>query len=206
MKCRDDYKIGARAANYKHGGMTNHKLEYNSWRAMRERCNNPNYWCFNRYGGRGIKVCEQWDGKNGFKHFLKDMGTKPTSKHTINRINNNGDYTPQNCEWSGVYKQKNNTSRNRLETIDGVTKTVSQWCRQYGKKNNTIYNRLRDGWSFEKAIKTPLNPAGKPFTTRAYHKQPRSNCISCGKKCTMPKQIYCTRDCYLFMRWGYVDK
>lgn len=72
--------------------------EYNSWRAMRERCYNKNFQQYNDYGGRGIAVCLEW--KISFSAFYKDMGLKPSSKHSLDRINNNGNYEPSNCRWS----------------------------------------------------------------------------------------------------------
>lgn len=86
-------------------------VEYRSWEAARQRCDNPLNSDFPDYGGRGIKFCERWKGTNGFSNFLKDMGTKPTSKHSIDRIENNGNYEPDNCHWATATEQQNNTRR-----------------------------------------------------------------------------------------------
>jgi hypothetical protein len=154
---------GTDAFNFKNGAYSIYKTEGNSYRAMKNRCNTPSYRAYDRYGGRGIKICDRWLGKDGFKNFIKDMGRKPSDKHSLDRIDNNGDYTPNNCRWASQIEQKNNTSKNRFETIKDKTQTVSQWCRQYGINVSTIYNRERQGWSFEKALTTPINKTGVNF-------------------------------------------
>lgn len=82
--------------------------EYSSWIAMKQRCYNKNNSYYRCYGERGIKVCERWLGKNGFKNFFKDIGSKPSSKHSVDRKDNNGEYTPDNCRWATPKQQANN--------------------------------------------------------------------------------------------------
>lgn len=79
--------------------------EYNSWSNMCYRCSNPNNPRYEHYGGRGIKVCARWREKRGFLNFLDDMGLKPGPEYSINRIDNDGDYTPENCEWGTPRQQ-----------------------------------------------------------------------------------------------------
>jgi hypothetical protein len=85
-----------------------HKTEYVTWQDMRYRCNNPNHQSYKRYGGRGIKVCDRWQGRSGFKNFLQDMGKRPSNKYSIDRIDNDGDYTPDNCRWADSRTQSHN--------------------------------------------------------------------------------------------------
>lgn len=82
-----------------------HRLTYASWQAMRGRCNYPKEVGYSRYGGRGIKVCDRW---NSFAAFLEDMGERPSRDHTIDRINNDGDYEPANCRWATKAEQRAN--------------------------------------------------------------------------------------------------
>lgn len=93
-----------------HKSSTTHGMkktpEYNTWRAMRSRCNNPNRPEYKNYGGRGISVCEEWD--KSFEAFFNDMGKKPSKNHSIDRIDNNGNYCKENCKWSTATEQSNN--------------------------------------------------------------------------------------------------
>jgi hypothetical protein len=83
---------------------------------MKGRCSNPNNPKYPRYGGRGITICDRWLGKDGFQNFISDMGDKPHKGYTLNRIDNDGNYEPSNCEWASRYKQAGNKSNNN-ETV-----------------------------------------------------------------------------------------
>lgn len=183
---------GEKNGNYRHGGNTINRAEYNSWRAMRERCYNTNYRRYDRYGARGIKVCERWnDGLTGFVAFLEDMGKKPTPKHTIDRINNNGDYEPGNCRWANQREQLANSSRVKLYTIDGIEARMPEHAMRYNLSTSAVYSRMGRGMSPEEAVKTP-----NYFTVRKQKALEKfTNCLSCGKKCNFNYTKYCSNKC-----------
>lgn len=126
---------------------------YSTWRTMRERCNNPNAVNYDRYGGRGIKVCERW---SSFENFYADMGDRPFPRAEIDRIDNDGDYEPGNCRWATRSQNGNNTSANRAITFRGKTQNIVQWAKEFGLSYPAVYQRLKLGWSIEKALTTPL--------------------------------------------------
>lgn len=120
-----------------------------TWRSMMRRCTYPKHPAFAHYGGRGITVCERW---LVFANFFADMGHKPTSKHSLDRIDNNGDYEPGNCRWATRREQANNTRGNRSVTIAGITLTVPQWSRKLKRDPAVIHARLRAGWNPADAV------------------------------------------------------
>ena len=89
-------------------------VEYRTWFHMNQRCRNSHTNGYKNYGGRGIKVCSRWKGKNGYKHFLMDMGRRFGSHYSLDRINNDGDYTPSNCRWATAKEQSNNKRNTKL--------------------------------------------------------------------------------------------
>lgn len=109
---------------------------YTVWAAMRKRCNNPRSSDYAYYGARGIKVCERWDN---FANFVEDMGEKPTSKHTLDRIDNDGDYTPENCRWADRYTQQ----ANRRLRLGGVhwDKSRGKWKAILEVKGEMVLNK-----------------------------------------------------------------
>ena len=92
----------------RHGRGSDKDTTHGTWRKIKGRCNNPNDPKYESYGGRGIKVCDRWLGPQGFANFLKDMGDKPSPFHSIDRIDNDGDYAPDNCRWATVIQQARN--------------------------------------------------------------------------------------------------
>ena len=129
--------------------------EYKAWYNMKDRCFNPNHKCYSDYGGRGIKICDRW--KNSFQNFFLDMGSRPTAKHSLDRIDNNADYFPKNCRWATKAEQVNNKRNNKpLITIGNETWTIVQWANKMGYGKTVIHNRLKDGWSDYDAVMTPV--------------------------------------------------
>lgn len=127
--------------------------EYKVWDSARERCHNPNNASYKNYGGRGIQMCDEW--RNSFATFIRDMGPRPSSKYSIDRIDNNGPYSPNNCRWATISQQARNTRSNRYVTIDGVCKCVSEWAFIFGLPPTLVFGRIRKGWNPEIALKTP---------------------------------------------------
>jgi hypothetical protein len=137
-------------ANTKHG----HKKrgaetrEYATWRAMIARCYCPTHEYYHAYGGRGISVCDRW---KQFIPFYEDMGPKPIGM-SIERIDNNGHYSKDNCRWATQKEQCNNRRNSRRITIDGTTLTVSQWADSVGIHRSTLSHRLASGMAPKEAL------------------------------------------------------
>jgi hypothetical protein len=137
---------------------TRESREYVTWLKIKNRCYNPDYHNFKFYGGRGIKMCDEW---LDFSNFLSDMGNKPTPNHSIDRIDNNGDYCPTNCRWADAITQANNKSSNVLLGLDGVEKPLSLWARQKGISRSTILKRIKLGWPMSKTLTAPIRKWSK---------------------------------------------
>jgi hypothetical protein len=126
------------------------------WCDIRGRCNNKNN---PKYGGRGIAVCERWQR---FENFLADMGPKPSPQHSIERIDNNGDYSPGNCRWATLVEQANNKRSSRYVEAFGKRQTLAQWSRATGVSATTLRQRIvKLGWEPERAVSVGLY--GKPL-------------------------------------------
>lgn len=121
---------------------------YKLWHGMKSRCQDKNNSAYHRYGGRGITVCKRWQK---FMNFLKDMGLPPDG-HQLDRIDNNGAYSPENCRWATPLEQGQNQRTNRLITYDGQTKTVAAWARETGIHSTSITGRIKSGWPIEAAL------------------------------------------------------
>ncbi len=127
--------------------------EYGIWCDMKKRCDNPNYRQFDCYGGRGIKVCERW--LHSFDNFYVDMGKRPSNNHTIERINNEGNYSPDNCKWLPKALQAQNKRNNHNLTYNGETLCISEWARRIHINVETLRRRLLNHYSIEEALTTP---------------------------------------------------
>lgn len=143
----------------KHGCGKPATPEYRSWHAMKSRCNNPNNAHYKNYGGRGITVCDEW--KNDFTAFLNDMGKKPTTKHTLERIKNNKGYYKKNCRWATRKEQQNNLRTTRFIRFRGKVKPITEWAAVMGFSGGVIRERLKIGWSIKRALTTEVNKRSK---------------------------------------------
>lgn len=130
--------------------------EYGSWQGMIKRCTNPNHKSFSRYGGRGITIDPRW---MDIANFLADMGPRPSPDHTIDRIDNNGNYEPGNVRWATRSEQQRNMRSNHLVTYKGETMPLVAWAERLGFKPHSLQSRLALGWSIERAFKTPMAEA-----------------------------------------------
>ena len=147
--CERGSRISGSRSRHGHSRRGRRTTEYSTWKGIRARCLNPKSENFADYGGRGIGVCERWAS---FEAFLEDMGPKPSAAHSIERLDVNVGYTPENCVWADALTQANNTRRNVVLTCRGETKTVAEWARAQGVPYKTLSNRLRKGWSVERAL------------------------------------------------------
>jgi hypothetical protein len=129
--------------------------EFRSWQHLRARCYTPTDAKFASYGARGITVCDRW--RESFENFLADMGPKPSPRHSIDRKDNDGPYSPDNCRWATNYEQSLNKRNNRRLTLHGETLTLSEWEQRTGISQDTIGARLRSGWSADRALTTPVD-------------------------------------------------
>lgn len=122
-------------------------IEYSSWLNMRQGCYLKSHNRYEKYGSRGIKVCDRW--LSSFEFFLEDMGSVPSKKHSLDRIDVNGDYCKENCRWASQYVQQGNRSNNVWHEINGVKLIQSDWARYMNIHENTIRKKIKKGVSFE---------------------------------------------------------
>lgn len=126
----------------KHG---NPSPEYNAWRQMLARCTNPNRKDWDNYGGRGITVCKRW--ATSFEAFLEDMGRRPSSKHSLDRIDTEGNYEPGNVRWADDFQQSQNRRNIVKVVVDGETVCLKEACRRVGVSYSAVMRRRARGWS-----------------------------------------------------------
>ena len=153
-KCRFNSKTGLS----KH---PEYVLTYNSWKSMIGRCTNPNKSQYKHYGARGICVCKEW---KDFGVFLADMGKRPSRRHTIDRIDNSGNYEPTNCKWSTPCEQTRNRSITVTITHNGITKTVKEWSEALNVRSSMLYQRISNGWNDSSEILH--TPSLRPYKPR----------------------------------------
>lgn len=138
--------------------------EYVSWSSMIQRCNNPASSSYHRYGGRGITVCERWIT---FDNFLKDMGKRPSPKHSLDRIQNNLGYFPGNCRWATHLEQCRNRSDNLVVEYAGQQMCLMEACERAGVSHSTAYGRIIRGLSIEEALRPVSEKTGLPLARLA---------------------------------------
>lgn len=139
-----------------HGGSKRKQKErlYTIWNGMKNRCNNSRDENYKNYGARGIKVCDEW--QNDYSLFRKwALENRYSENLTIDRINNNGNYCPENCRWATRKEQNNNTRQNRYIEYNGEIKTLSEWATNYDLTRSCLKNRINKGWEIERALTTP---------------------------------------------------
>lgn len=127
---------------------------YHVWRSVKLRCRTPSFTGFKNYGGRGIDVCDRWF--ESFESFLEDMGEPPTPKHQLDRIDNDGNYEPENCRWVLPAVQQNNRRNNRILEHNGQRKTLTQWAVCLGVGVSTLHWRWSAGWPADKILSVPV--------------------------------------------------
>lgn len=124
-------------------------MEYRVWAGIKQRCNNPNYHKYPTYGGRGIVMCDRW---LLFENFYSDMGPSPSPRHTIERLDNDGPYSPENCVWATRKRNQRNRRNTIYVTHNGKRTTLSDLADELGVKYMTLYMRHRKGQSLVSGI------------------------------------------------------
>lgn len=126
--------------------------EYCVWCDMKARCYNPKANQYKDYGGRGIKVCDRWLGMDGFINFFTNMGSRPSSEHSLDKINNNGNYEKSNCRWATEEQQKRNVERNVWIEYNGERMIAHDWAIRLQVRPNMFRKALNRGYTFEKLV------------------------------------------------------
>lgn len=130
--------------------------EYRAWQLMRLRCHDPKHAAYPRYGGRGITVCDRW--RDDPAAFLADMGPKPTRAHELDRRDNDGPYSPENCRWATRKENDRNRRSNRMVDYNGERRALAEWCERLNLPRDTVRKRLEAGWPVAEALQTPVRP------------------------------------------------
>lgn len=153
---------------------------------MRRHCLSKTCPEYSNYGGRGITICSRW--LDGVQNFLDDMGTRPSKKHEIDRINNDGNYEPLNCRWATRTENCRNRRSSRFLIVNGQKRTLIEWSELSGVPSDTLFKRLSAGWDDEKAV----NALVRARRSNGNAKPVKSPCINCSKPSTGNKCITCS--------------
>lgn len=138
-----------------------------AWRSMLYRCDNPHDKRYKDYGGRGIKVCPEWQE---FSNFYRDMGSSCREGLSLDRIDNDGNYQPGNCRWATPQEQSRNTRTCTKLTYKGMTKGIIEWANGLGIKADTLHGRIKDyGWDVKLALSLEVTPRSKRHIRNVTH-------------------------------------
>ena len=142
-----------------HGDSAKGKRLYHIWENMKQRCTNPSNSNYSRYGGRGISICKEWlNSYVAFKEWALQNGYSDTL--TLDRINNNGNYCPENCRWATKAMQDQNKRQSVMIDVGGVKKCATEWAREFGIRPGTVLSRIHYGWSTDKLF-SPVQHRGR---------------------------------------------
>jgi hypothetical protein len=130
--------------------------EHLTWKRIRQRCLSRLSPDYADYGGRGIAICQRW---SAFENFLADMGPRPSPEHSIDRIDNDGNYEPSNCRWATIHEQARNRRNNRYVEVCGERMLLCVALERFGIADDTYRKRLRLGWSEDRALSAPIRRA-----------------------------------------------
>ncbi len=145
--------------------------EYEAWMGMMRRCYRQSSVDYKYYGGRGIRVCRAW--RKSFEEFLLDVGLATSPSHSLERLDNDGNYKPSNVVWATKKQQSRNKRNNHVMEVDGVKRTLAEWAELKGISRGTILTRIRQlGWDEKKAILTPKDETRLGNQNNRYCKKP----------------------------------
>lgn len=148
--CVGRAKLVARNTTHGYAPRGANSPEYRAWARMIQRVDNPTLDRWSSYGGRGIRVCDRW--RESFEAFLVDMGPRPNPKHSVDRINVDGDYEPENCRWASPTVQARNTRRNHYVIVHGSRMCITEAAERLGIPYATVKWRIRHGMTDEQAL------------------------------------------------------
>lgn len=164
-------KYGVESHFFKHGECQTRL--YKTWEGMRKRCKSKYGKDYPQYAGKGIKVCDEWNGENGYENF-KEWAyangydeSKGGLECSIDRIDNNKGYSPENCRWATAEEQANNRNTSRTLTYNGETHAIAEWARKLNAPYGRIQSRVYLGWTPREIIETPMLKANRKFGTKA---------------------------------------
>lgn len=144
----------SRPPTHGQASVSGHTPEYRAWISMKSRCNNTSNAGYPEYGGRGIKICRRW---RRFENFYEDMGKRPSPQHSLDRIDNDGNYSPDNCRWATKLEQALNTRRAKVAFYKGKVRSLTEIAAMTGVSYKALYHRLVDmDWSVKDAVTKPI--------------------------------------------------